>query len=174
MPPQLQVPRGVSSRCPALSGMVQGPITLSPADLRARTDREWIDVAQLWGWRMWHLGYCSRCIPFSCVSCLSSLRIMCLTWATFHSVLEDCSVYQCLHLLTTCSLHAHYHNVQRHTHALSWSLEHKGGELSVLQWLSNFCVFQNFISPFCKFISKYKLPLVGQIQKWASDYTRTR
>lgn len=28
--------------------------------------REWVDVAQLWGWRVWHLGYCSRRIPFSC------------------------------------------------------------------------------------------------------------
>lgn len=66
MPPQLQVPRGVGSWCPALSGMVQVPVTLSPADLRAGTVRERIDVAQLWGWRMWHLGYCSCRIPFSC------------------------------------------------------------------------------------------------------------
>lgn len=28
--------------------------------------REWVDVAQLWGWRVWHPRYCSRRIPFSC------------------------------------------------------------------------------------------------------------
>lgn len=66
MPTQLQVPRGVSSQCPALSEIIQVPITLSPADLRAGTDGEWVDVAQLWGWWMWHLRYCSHHIPFSC------------------------------------------------------------------------------------------------------------
>lgn len=49
MPTQLQVLRGVSSQCLALSGMIQVPITLSPADLRAGTVGEWVDVAQLWG-----------------------------------------------------------------------------------------------------------------------------
>lgn len=132
MPPQLQVPRGVSSQCPALSRMVQVPVTLSLADLRAENGLMWLssgadgcgisDTA--------HAAFLSR------VSCLSSLRVMRLTWSTFHSVLEDCSVYKCLHLPATCSLLAHYHNAQRHTHALSWSLKHKSKELSVFQWLT--------------------------------------
>lgn len=41
MPTQLQVARGVRCEfsCPALSEMIQVPITLSPADLRAGTER---------------------------------------------------------------------------------------------------------------------------------------
>lgn len=66
----------------------------------------------------------------SCVSCLSSLRVTLLTWKTFHSVLEDCRVYKCLLLPATCNLHAHYRNIQHHTHAPSWSLGHKGRGLS--------------------------------------------